>query len=134
MNNTGAATTAELGEARAKLADARIKLAERENALAKAGKGEILDRLADEMTMVSVDLTDVRIQLDQIEHKLAQLDPATATTQSLEQVIKDRTVPTSATTLPPLYAQLEHHERDLVKEKVTLQVEDVQATSQPKPN
>jgi hypothetical protein len=77
-----------IADAEAALAEAKIRLAERDASLGKAGKGELLDRLTDELTMVSVDATDVEIRLNQVQselklYSLDKMDPA-----NLEQLVK----------------------------------------------
>ena len=96
--------------------------------MGKAGKGELLDRMADEMAMVSVDQEELQIQSDAVRRQLQMLNPAVATTQSLEEALKAGLVPPAAGAagLPPLYGELERRERELVREKVVLEVEDVE--------
>jgi hypothetical protein len=82
-----AGAAVEVSQAEAALAEARIRLAEREAGLGKAGKGELLDRLTDELAMVSVDAADIEIQLKQVQEELRayrvdKVDPA-----ALDQLI-----------------------------------------------
>ncbi|HZZ43094.1 MAG TPA: hypothetical protein VFE58_09160 [Tepidisphaeraceae bacterium] len=132
MRRAGVATDSEYAEAQAKLAEARVKLAEREASAGKAGKGELLDRLADEMTMTIVDFTDLQIQLDHVRDELHSLNPSSATTQSLEEILKNGTIPQGkdANNLPPLFGQLEERERSLVHEKVILEIDDVEPVAE----
>jgi hypothetical protein len=121
MNTQGLATPTDVAEARAKAAEARVRLAERE---ATAGRrGEVLDRLADEIAMAEVDMADVEIQLMRVSERLEQVDPARATTQGLERLVEERAVPTGG--VPPLDVELIKEERELVRENVVLQVEEV---------
>jgi hypothetical protein len=121
MNTQGLATPTDLAEAQAKAAEARVRLAERE---ATAGRrGEVLERLADEIAMAEVDMADVEIQLMQVAERLEQVNPARATTRALERLLEEGAVPTGE--MPPLDAELIKEERELVREKVVLQVERV---------
>lgn len=122
----GTATATDLTAAQAKLAEAKAQLADRQAVVIKTGKGAILDRLADEMALVTVDLTDIRLQMHTIDEELAKLNPAAATTQSLETLVKDGTAPPVAGTLPPLFYELDRKERDLIRQKVILEVDDIE--------
>src|SRR6185369_6924140 len=56
------------------ISEARIRLAERQAQLGKSGKGELVDRLTDELAMVSVDVTDLQIQYDRLRQDLKMYD------------------------------------------------------------
>jgi hypothetical protein len=79
-------TTSDLEAA---LAEARIRLAEREANVGKAGKGELLDRLTDELAMISVDTTDLELRLRQVQDELSQYNLANIDAAKLDALVKD---------------------------------------------
>jgi hypothetical protein len=124
--SSGLRTPSELAEAQAKLAEARVRVAERAASLNKTSAGQLLDRLADELATLSVDVTDMRIQLDEISQALRDLDPSRATTQSLEDAVSRNLVPASpADAASPLYKDLERQEHALIKQKLRLQIQEI---------
>jgi hypothetical protein len=85
--STGIVPASEGPAVEAQLAEAKIRLAEREAQLSKAGKGELLDRLSDELAMVSVDVTETELRLQQVRNDLRMYDPRSIDPQGLSRVI-----------------------------------------------
>lgn len=78
----------EVASARTQVSETKIRLAERESQVAKAGKGELLDRLTDELAMVSVDVSEIEIRLEQIRDTLTRYDLNHIDDEKLSAVIQ----------------------------------------------
>jgi len=133
MMRDGRASANEMAAAEAKVAEAKIPLLERQASLGKRGKGELLDRLADELAMVSVDVTEMQFQLDNIRNELKKYDIASAGPEDLKRLAEERAKVPEANTLPPLYTELQKKQRELMKEKFGLEVADVKLVQQSPP-
>jgi hypothetical protein len=84
----GASSPGEIPAAEAQVSEAKIRLAEREAQLGKSGKGELLDRLTDELAMVSVDVTETELRLGQVRGELRMYDPRSIDATGLDRVIQ----------------------------------------------
>jgi chromosome segregation ATPase len=118
-------------QAQIALSEAKIRLAERQAQLGKAGKGELLDRLSDELSMVSVDFTETELRLAMVRDKLNEVDPLLINADGLkramehEPLLRENQPGTSAQMLRGQYArQLD----DIPLERFTLKVLDVEVT------
>jgi len=131
LEKTQAVGSPEVSQAEAKVAEAKIPLLERQATLAKRGKGELLDRLADELAMVSVDVTEIRLQLKNIEEELRKYDLANARPEDLDRLAQERARVPEPNALPPLYYELEKQRLELMKEIFGLQVADVKLIDEP---
>jgi hypothetical protein len=125
-------TTSELETA---LAEARIRLAERETNVGKAGKGELLDRLTDELAMISVDTTDLELRLHQVQDELSQYNLANIDASKLDALVKDHPDlaynNTSGENATKLGQQLREEIQDLEIQRFQLMVTDVSVSVVP---
>jgi hypothetical protein len=87
-NGGGPTVPGEIPAAEAQVSEAKIRLAERESQLGKSGKGELLDRLTDELAMVSVDVTETELRLNQVRNELKMYDPRSIDANGLDRVIQ----------------------------------------------
>lgn len=128
MAAQGVTSSSDLASTQAEVAEARLRLLERQSAIGKGGKGELMDRLTDELAMVSIDSTDLQIQLAQLRDEITKTDPAKLTADGLADLLKRDPAldngPGSA--LPPLYNELQQQVASLRLEWLKLVVEDVE--------
>jgi hypothetical protein len=131
LHQNGSISAAELARSEAELSEAKIRLAERQATLGTAGKGELLDRLADELAMVSIDATELKIRLEQLREMLRQSDPAAMDVKALDAILKED--PAGGTKdgkrLPPLYYELRDQLNELRRQELILKIEDVSLDS-----
>ncbi|HVT88790.1 MAG TPA: hypothetical protein VHD56_08070 [Tepidisphaeraceae bacterium] len=130
--STGIIPAAEGSAAEAQLSEAKIRLAEREAALGKAGKGELLDRLTDELVMISVDATDVQLQLAKVKDELATYDPHEMDVKRLDELMKrDSTIFDAGVKTSRLSNEFKNRIRQLQSERFALKTTDVSVTIDP---
>ncbi|HEY7088900.1 MAG TPA: hypothetical protein VH518_12475 [Tepidisphaeraceae bacterium] len=117
----------ELAQTDAALSEARIRLAEREASLGKAGKGELLDRLSDELAIVTIDLTELEVQMSQASYQLKRYDPATIDSKKLDELLADQPQlgGKNQTRVNALLEDLEQQVTHLRLERFALKVADV---------
>jgi hypothetical protein len=87
MHSQGMLSSAELTNREAALSEAKIRLAERQTELARGGKGDLLERMSNELAMVSVDLLELDVQLSRCKAQLAEYDIASRNPQQLEELL-----------------------------------------------
>jgi len=109
------------------LAEVRIRLADRQAALGKSSKGELLDRLSDELAMLTIDMTDLQIQENQIAQQLKSYDASTLDEKRLDELMKQEpdVGAAEANQRPPLLDQLISKREQLGRERFGLMVIDV---------
>jgi hypothetical protein len=127
LRDQGLTAVSEFGRAEAELAEAKIRLAEREATLAKGGKGDLLERLSDELAMVSIDLMELDIQISQVRDQLKRYDISVANPKQLEELLANdpQLAGANLASLVPLKEDLRRQSMQLVKEKFALLVDDV---------
>lgn len=125
----GTFSNADLAQSETDLAEVKIRLLERQAAIGKSGKGELMDRLTDELAMVSINATDLEIQVALIQDQISAMDPTRMTSDALGALIaSDPTLdPDASKTMPPLFYDMDVERYKLRVEWFTLVVEDVTA-------
>jgi hypothetical protein len=122
----------ELARTEAALSEARIRLAERQASLGKAGKGELLDRLSDELAIVSIDLTELEVQMSMASNQLRRYDPANLDSKKLDELLADdpQLGGKDLTKVNALRDDLQQQVIKLRLERFALKVEDVLPVSE----
>jgi hypothetical protein len=94
--------------------------------------GELLDRLSDELAMVTIDLTNLDIQESRIRDQLESYDPATLDEKRLEELMKQDPylVGSDQRQSSPLSSQLLRRGEQLRRERFCLVVTDVSPQEQ----
>jgi hypothetical protein len=123
----GLISTDEARKSEDALAEVRIRLADRQAALGKSSKGELLDRLSDELAMLTIDMTDLQIQENQIAQQLKSYDASTLDEKRLDELMKQEpdVGAAEANQRPPLLDQLISKREQLGRERFGLMVIDV---------
>lgn len=116
--------------AEAALAEARIRLAERQALLGKSGKGDLIDRLSDELAMISVDATDLQIRAEQVESELRSYDIRAINSDALSQFSQQYQLllRQNGDTLP-IFNEINKKQAQLALERFKLKVMSVSALS-----
>lgn len=123
----GISSTSEVARAEAELAETRLRLLERQANIGKSGKGELMDRLTDELTMVSINTTDLRIQLSSIASEIYRIDPQKMTAGTLEAIMKNQPGIGKPGIRPtPLMMELDKKANELMLEWLKLVATDVE--------
>jgi chromosome segregation ATPase len=133
LNEVGHAGQGDVTAAQAALAEAKIRLVEREAGLAKGGKGDLLERLSDELAMVSVDLIDLDVQMQFVRHQLDRFDTNLSNINQLDELLKKNPNLGAANVanLDALQQELQQQYRQLHRERFALMVEDVTLQERP---
>src|SRR5262245_2636559 len=134
LRDQGMVAQAEAREPEAALLEAKIRLAEREAELAKAGKGDVLERMADELAMVSVDLMELDIQLSRVRDQLNRYNVSVNNPKQLDELLaqEPQLGGGDAAALIALQEDLRKQSIQLQRERFALIVEDVKLEEAPK--
>jgi chromosome segregation ATPase len=134
LRDQGLVAQAEASEPEAKLAEAKIRLAEREAELAKGGKGDVLERMSDELAMVSVDLLELDIQLSRVRDQLNRYNLSVNNPKQLDELLSQEPQlgGGDAAALYALQEDLRKQSIQLQRERFALIVEDVTLQEPPK--
>lgn len=126
----GAFAEADISQAEADLLQAKAQLAVRESEFSKGGKGDLLNRLSDELAMVSVDLTDIELQIGNLQQDLAMHDPTTLSLQNLDRMLAQEPYlrPRDRTAKMPLRDELLQKLDSLYRERFSLKLQDLKVT------
>jgi chromosome segregation ATPase len=114
-----------LSEAENAVMEGQIRILQRQAELAKSGSGQLLDRMSDELAMVSVDVTELEMQRSMTQAQLKQIDPAQMSVDELKQAV-DRNVAQPETAQRKLRSEWQDQLQALKLEQVTLTFSDLQ--------
>lgn len=131
----GAFSEADLSQAEADLLQSKAQLAVRESEFSKGGKGDLLNRLSDELAMVSVDLTDIELQIGNLQQDLEMYDPTTLSLQNLDRILAQQPYlrPRDRAAKLPLRGELLQQIESLYRERFGLKVQDLTVTKYVQP-
>jgi hypothetical protein len=134
LNDQAMVSREEVSNAEAALAEAKIRVAEREAALASGGKGDLLERMSDELAMVEVDLLELDIQMGGVREQLKRYDLSAKDPKQLDELLLQEPLlgGGNRAALSALKEDLRKQAMQLQRERFALIVDDVALQEPPK--
>jgi hypothetical protein len=130
--SVGAATPADASAADVAVAEARVRLAEREEEVSATGKGQLLDRLSDELAEIAVDAAELKARMAYCRHELELLNGPKDAAQ-LDELIKVTEELTRQPDSSAMNNDLASQIQKLSAERFALEVSDVTVSVLPGP-